>query len=123
MVQVQPIRTEDEYKQALKELSRVFHSKEWSQDYEIFEVLSVLVEDYEEKHYSMDIPDPIEAIKYRMEQEWLSQKDLAKIIWYSSRVSEVLNRKRKLTLGMIRKLSVSLNLSVNTLVQDYKLVK
>lgn len=121
MVSVKPIRTESEYQEALRELDRVWESEKGTADYELMEVLSVLVGDYEDKHYQMDEPDPIEAIKFRMEQQGLTQKDLAEIIGYNSRVSEILNRKRKLTLNMIRKLNNSLGISLTTLVQDYEL--
>jgi len=121
MVKVSPIRTEEDYRKALKELSRVFHAEEGTQDYELMDVLSVLVGDYEDLHYPIPEPDPIEVIKFKMEQEGMTQRDLAKIVGYDSRVSEILNRKRKLTLPMIRKLSSSLNIALSTLIQDYEL--
>lgn len=123
MVSVSPIRNEEDYRKALKELSRVFHSKEGTTDGDLLEVLSVLVADYEDEHYPIPPSDPIEAIKFRMEQQGLSQSDLANIIGYNSRVSEILNRKRRLTLPMIRKLSKSLQIDAGTLVQEYELAK
>ena len=121
MVSVKPIKTEADFQEALRQMDKVFHAKQGTKEFDLLEVLSILVEDYESKHYAMDEPDPIEAIKFRMEQQGLSQRDLAKVIGYDSRVSEILNRKRKLTLPMIRKLSVSLKISLSTLIQEYDL--
>jgi len=85
------------------------------------EVLTTLVEAYEEQFYKIDAPDPIEAIKFRMEQEGLKQKDLVAIIGSKSRVSEILNRKRKLTIEMIRNLHQQLQIPVESLFLDYKI--
>ena len=82
-------------------------------------ILSLLIEKYEKEHFPIEMPDPIEAIKFRMEQLGMKQKDLAEVVGYKSRVSEILNRKRKLTVEMIRKLSVKLLISTEILVQDY----
>jgi HTH-type transcriptional regulator/antitoxin HigA len=79
----------------------------------------LLIEKYEKEHFPIEMPDPIEAIKFRMEQLGMKQKDLAEVVGYKSRVSEILNRKRKLTVEMIRKLSVKLHISTEVLVQDY----
>lgn len=121
MITIAPIRTQQDYKKALKQLDNVFHAKQWTLECDLLEVLSVLIENYEAKHFPMDEPDPIEAIKFRMEQEGMSQKQLASVIWYDSRVSEILNRKRKLTLAMIRKISKSLGIPLAILVQEYSL--
>ncbi len=85
------------------------------------EVLTTLVESYEEQFYKIDAPDPIEAIKFRMEQEGLKQKDLVAIVGSKSRVSEILNRKRKLTIEMIRNLHKTLHIPVESLFLDYKI--
>lgn len=84
------------------------------------DVLALLIEDYESRYYPIEAPDPIEAIKIRMEELQLKQKDIAPVLGGKNRASEILNRKRKLTLDMIRKLSESLNLSVSLLIQEYK---
>ena len=83
------------------------------------EILSILIEKYEDEHYPIGLPDPIEAIKFRMEQMDMSKSDLAEIIGYKSRVSEILSRKRKLTLQMIRKLHDELKIPYDTLIADY----
>ena len=75
---------------------------------------------YENENFPIEMPDPIEAIKFRMEQMGMNQKDLAKVVGYKSRVSEILNKKRKLTLDMIRKLNTNLHIPTEVLVQDYK---
>ncbi len=85
------------------------------------DLLGLLVDEYEKKYYKIEAPDPIEAIKIRMEERQLKQKDLINVIGGKSRVSEVLNRKRKLTLEMIRNLAASLDLSTDILVSDYQL--
>jgi HTH-type transcriptional regulator/antitoxin HigA len=116
---IAPIRTEQDYQNALKRLSEIFEAKADSPEGEELEILSVLIEHYENKHFPIELPDPVEAIKFRMEQMNLKQKDLASLIGFKSRVSEVLNRKRKLNLEMIRKLSRSLNIPTDVLIQDY----
>ena len=85
------------------------------------EILSILIEKYEKEKYPIEMPDSIEAIKFRMEQLGMKQKDLAEIVGFKSRVSEILNRKRKLTIEMIRKLTKRLNLSPELLLSDYQL--
>jgi HTH-type transcriptional regulator / antitoxin HigA len=87
------------------------------------EILGLMVDDYENKHYPIEAPDPIEAIKIRMEEMHLKQVDLIPEIGGKSRVSEILNRKRRLTVEMIRKLAVRLNLSANLLIKDYQLIQ
>jgi len=116
---IAPIRTEQDYQNALKRLAEIFEAKADSQEGEELEILSVLIEHYENKYFPIELPDPVEAIKFRMEQMNLKQKDLASLIGFKSRVSEVLNRKRKLNLEMIRKLSRSLNIPTDVLIQDY----
>ena len=81
--------------------------------------MGILIEKYEDINFPIDLPDPIEAIKFRMEQMGMKQKDLAEAMGFKSRVSEVLNRKRKLTLEMIRKLNEVLRIPTEVLVQEY----
>ena len=98
------IKTEKDYHKALKRLELIFDAKKGSKEGEELELLSLLIDIYEKEKYPIDLPDPIEAIKFRMEQLDYKQKDLAEAMGLKSRVSEILNRKRKLTLDMIRKL-------------------
>ncbi|XVN41797.1 MAG: helix-turn-helix domain-containing protein [Rickettsia endosymbiont of Argas persicus] len=104
------IKTEEEYNKILKEIDSLLYSSTNSAEAEKLEILSLLIEDYENKHYKIYIPDPIEAINFRLEQLGLSRKDLEKSIGSRSRVSEILNKKRTLTLPMIRKLNKELHI-------------
>jgi len=115
------IKTKKEYQAALLELEKIFDAPANSKDGERAELLSLLIDTYENEHYPIDAPDPIEAIKIRMEEMNVKQKDLIGIIGEKGKVSEVLNRKRKLSLNMIRKLNKHLNLSPEVLIKDYKL--
>jgi HTH-type transcriptional regulator/antitoxin HigA len=119
MVTVKPIRTEKDYEQALKRMEEIFHAEEGTQEGDEAEVMMLLIEKYEEKHFPLEDPDPIEAIKFMMEKNGLKQKDLAKIIGYKSRVSEILSRKRKLNLEMIRSLHENLHISYESLMSRY----
>ncbi len=116
---IYPIKTEKDYDKVLERLEQIFDAKQGTKKGDELEILSILIEKYEDEHYPIDLPDPIEAIKFRMEQLGLKQNDLAKVIGFKSRVSEILNRKRKLTLDMIRKLSEYLSIPTNVLVQKY----
>jgi len=116
---IHPIHTEKDYNVALKRVESLMDAKVGTRDFDELEILSTLVESYEAKHYSIDAPDPIEAIKFRMEQEGLIQKDLVAIFGNKSRVSEVLNKKRKLTLEMIRNLHHQLNIPFENLLGEY----
>lgn len=113
------IKTKSEYRKALQRLEIVFDAKKGSKHGDELELLSLLIESYEMKNFPIDLPDPIEAIKFRMEQLGYTQKDLTEIIGLKSRVSELLNRKRKLTLDMIRKLHEVLGIPTEVLVRDY----
>jgi HTH-type transcriptional regulator / antitoxin HigA len=116
---IKAIKTEQDYNQALKRLEEIFHAEIDTSEGDEAEVLSILIEKYEDEQYPIGMPDPIEAIKFRMEQIGMKQKDLSEVIGFSSRVSEILNRKRKLTLNMIRKLSDKLHIPTEVLVQEY----
>ncbi len=117
------IKTETDYNQALKRLETVFDAKTGTLASDEADVLGLLIDDYEKKHYPIEAPDPIEAIKIRMEEMQLRQIDLVDEIGGKSRVSEILNRKRKLTVDMIRKLTTKLNLSPQLLINDYQLTR
>lgn len=116
---MKPIHTEEEYKIALQRAEELFDSKKGTSEGDELEVLLILIDKYEKDHFPIDLPDPIEAIIFRMEQLQMKPKDLADLIGYKSRVSEILNRKRKLTLDMIRKIHANLNIPTDVLVQEY----
>ena len=118
---IKPIKTEKDYDEALQRLDVLFDSPAGYPESDEADILALLVEDYEKVHYQIDVPDPVEAIKIRMEQMNLKQSDLVNEFGSKSRVSEVLNRKRKLSVEMIRRLSVKLNLPVKVLITDYNL--
>lgn len=118
-MQYKLIKTEEAYQDALKRLEVIFDARKNSADADELELLSLLIEKYEQEHFPIDLPDPIEAIKFRMEQLGLRQKDLAEVIGLKSRVSEVLNRKRKLTVDMIRKLHSALGIPTEILIREY----
>ena len=117
---LQPIRSEDDYRAALKRVEQFFDAAQEpdpdSEEGAFFEALMTLVEAYERKHYPISPPDPIEAIKFRMDQNGISVKDLEPIIGKSNRVYEVLNRKRPLTLAMIRRLHSALGIPAEVLI-------
>jgi HTH-type transcriptional regulator / antitoxin HigA len=120
---ISPIKNETDYRNALKRLEVIFDAPIGTPEGDEADLLGLMVDDYEKKHYPILAPDPIEAIKIRMEEMHLKQIDLINEIGGKSRVSEILNRKRKLTVEMIRKLNRRLNLSPELLISDYKLVK
>ena len=116
---IKPIKTESDYRIALKRLEEIFDADIGTSESDEADILGLLIDDYENKHYQIAPPDPIEAIKIRMEELQLKQKDLVDEIGGKSRVSEILSRKRKLTVGMIRNLTKRLNLSPELLISDY----
>lgn len=113
------IKTENDYYQALERLELIFDAKPETKEGDELEILGILIENYENQYFSIDLPDPIEAIKFRMEQLNYSQSDLAEVIGLPSRASEILNKKRKLSLGMIRKLNQQLHIPTEVLIQAY----
>jgi HTH-type transcriptional regulator / antitoxin HigA len=115
---IKPIRTEEDYETALEEVERLWGAEPETPDGDRFEVLFTLVEAYEEQHYEIPPPDPVEAIKYAMESRGLDRSDLEAYIGGSGRVSEVLNRKRPLTLRMIRKLHAGLGIPAEVLINE-----
>ncbi len=112
------LKTQEEHEAALAYVSVLMDAAPGSEDMEALELWSLLVERYEEEHYPIDIPDPVEAIKFRMEQEGLRQKDLERYFPGKNRVSEVLNRKRPLSIGMIRALHRGLGIPAEVLLQE-----
>lgn len=122
-MKLRPIKNEEDYQAALERLELIFDAVPGSDKGDELEILGILIEKYEDEHFPIDLPDPIEAIKFRMEQLNYSQGDLANIIGLKSRASEILNRKRKLSLRMIRKLSKELDIPSEVLIQDYYVIK
>lgn len=119
IMNIKPIRTVKDYNKALERLEVIFDAKPNTAKGDELEILSLLIDKYEKDHFPIQAPDPIEAVKFRMEQLGMKQKDLAKTIGFKSRVSEILNKKRKLSLSMIRKLHQHLNIPTNILIKDY----
>ena len=119
---IQPIKTETDYENALKRLEIIFDARIGTPESDEADIVGLLIDEYEKKHYPIEVPDPIEAIKIRMEEMHLKQIDLVPEIGGKSRVSEILNKKRKLTIDMIRKLTKRLNLSPELLISDYQLI-
>ena len=116
---IKPIRNEKDYQNALNRLEEIFDAKRGTEEGDEFEILSILIDNYENEHFPIEMPDPIEAIKFRMEQMGMKQKDLAEVFGFKSRVSEILNKKRKLTLEMVRNLHTKLHIPTEVLIQDY----
>ncbi len=116
---IRPIRTESDYRTALAEVERLWNAEPGTPDGDRVEVLSTLIEAYEAFHHPIAAPDPIAAVLFMMEQRGLSRRDLEPAIGSRGRVSEVLNRKRPLTLPMVRALSALLRIPTDVLVQPY----
>ncbi|MBU3821025.1 helix-turn-helix domain-containing protein [Flavobacteriaceae bacterium XHP0103] len=119
-MKISPIRNENDYQKALERLEDIFDCKKGTEEGDELEILSILIDQYENDNFPIGMPDPIEAIKFRMEQMGMKQKDLAEVVGFKSRVSEILSKKRKLTLDMIRKLNATLHIPTEVLIQDYK---
>jgi HTH-type transcriptional regulator/antitoxin HigA len=117
-MEIKPIRTKTDYRAALKEIETLMSARIDTPEGERLDVLATLVEAYEKKHYRFDLPDPVEAIKFRMEQSGLAPKDLVPMIGQINRVYEVLNRKRPLTLQMIRRLHRDLGIPAESLIKE-----
>jgi HTH-type transcriptional regulator/antitoxin HigA len=118
-MEIKPIKNQNDYNQALERLEVIFDTKMGTPEGDELEVLGILIDQYENENFQLDLPDPIEAIKFRMEQMGYNQKDLADIVGLKSRASEILNRKRKLSLEMIRQLHEKLHIPTDVLIQAY----
>lgn len=118
-INVKPIKTKKDYEQALERLEIIFDAKKGTPEGDELEILGILINQYEDEYFPVDLPDPIEAIKFRMEQLGYTQNDLAKVVGLKSRASEILNKKRKLSLEMIRQLHEKLNIPTDVLIQAY----
>ena len=115
---IKPIKTKVDYRAALKEIEALMTARAGSPEGERLDILVTLVEAYEKRHFHFDLPDPVEAIKFRMEQMALTPKDLVPMIGQINRVYEVLNRKRPLTLQMIRRLHQKLGIPAESLIRE-----
>ena len=120
---IKPIRTKRDYLAALREIERLFDARSGTAAGDRLEVLTTLVTAYEEKHHSVPLPNPIDAIQYYMESRGLTRRDLEKYLGSRARVSEVLNRKRAITMEMIRNLHRGLGIPAEVLIQPYRTVK
>jgi HTH-type transcriptional regulator/antitoxin HigA len=114
---IRPIRTETDYRKALAEIETLWGAKRGTPKGDRLDVLAILIDAYEAEHYPMDPPDPVEAIKFRMESQGLTRKDLEPLIGTRTRVAEVLNRKRSLSIGMIRRLHTELGIPADVLIR------
>lgn len=117
-MEIKPIKTDADYRAALKEVESLMSAEPNTPEGEKLDILVTLIEAYEHKHFPLDLPDPVEAIKFEMEQKGLTVKDLEPMIGKSNRVYEVLNRKRSLTLTMIRKLHRELGIPAESLIKQ-----
>lgn len=113
------LKSKKEYQQSLERFEKIFQAKAGSTESDEAEVLALLIKDYEDRHFVINAPSPIEAIKYRMDQQGLTNKDLAQILGFKSRVSDIFKKNRKLNLGMVRKLYNELHIPLETLVKEY----
>ncbi|MGD1036257.1 MAG: helix-turn-helix domain-containing protein [Roseiarcus sp.] len=118
--EVKPIRSEADYRAALAEIERFWGAKAGTPEGDRLDVVATLVDAYESEHEPMDPPDPIEAIKFRMEQQGLTRRDLETLLGSRARVTEVLNRKRDLSIGMIRRLHERLGISAEVLIRPVR---
>ena len=113
------IKTKKEYDAALERFENIFQAKEGTKESDEADVMAMLIADYENRHFVIDAPDPIAAIKYRMEQQGLTNKDLAEILGFKSRVTDIFRKNRKLNLAMVRKLHNVLHIPLQSLVKEY----
>lgn len=114
-MRIRPIKTRNDYNNALKQVNKLWDAKANSPEADILNILTILIENYEDEHYEIYPPDPIEAIKFRMEQLGLKNKDIAKLLGGANRVSEILSGKRDLTVKMIRELNKKLGIPAKSL--------
>jgi HTH-type transcriptional regulator/antitoxin HigA len=120
MKNLKPVRTEQDYEAALAEIERLWGAPAGTPEGDRLDILATLVDAYENEHYPMDPPDPVEAIKFRMEQQGLTRKDLEGILGSRTRVAEVFNRRRGLSINMIRRLHETLGISAEVLIRPTK---
>ena len=117
MTEIKPIRSEADYEEALRDIERLWGALSGTAEGDRLDVLATLIDAYEDEHHPIDSPDPIEAIKFRMEQQGLTRKDLEGIIGTRTRVAEILNRRRGLSITMIRRLHEELGIPAEVLIR------
>ena len=122
-MEIRPIKTEADYQAVLDEIESLFDAEPGTPEGDRLEVLTTLVEAYEDRHYSLPMPDPIAAIEYHMESRGLSRRDLEPYLGSRARVSEILNRRRPLSMEMIRRLHTGLGIPAEVLIQPYQYEK
>jgi len=120
-MEISIIKSEEKYRAYLSRMNEIFHAEEGTSEGEELDLLALVLEKYEEEHYPIEAPDPIEAIRFMMEQMGLNDNDLGKILSSRSRASEILSRKRKLSISHIRKLTEHLKIPADVLIKDYEL--
>lgn len=118
-MELKKIKTKKDYLRSTERFEEIFQAKRGSKESDEADVLALLIKDYEDTHFVINTPSPLEAIEYRMEQQGLTRKDLAEILGYKSRVSDIFHKTRKLNLDMIRKLYAALHIPLETLVKPY----
>ena len=118
-MQLKILKTKKDYRMALERFEIIFQAKSGTKESEESDVLALLIKEYEDKHFVIQAPDPLEAIRYRMEQQGLTYSDLAQILGFKSRVTDLFNKHRKLNLGMVRRLHDKLNIPLETLIREY----
>ena len=118
-MELKTLKTKKDYLAALERFENVFQAETGSKESDEADVLALIIRDYEERHYVIAAPDPIDAIKYRMEQQGLSNKDLANILGYKSRVTDIFRKNRKLNLNMVRRLHEVLHIPLQSLIKEY----
>lgn len=118
-MQLKILKTKKDYLKSLERFEAIFQAKAGTEESDEADVIALLIKEYEDKHFIINAPSPIEAIKYRMEQQGLTNKDLAHILGFKSRVSDIFKKNRKLNLGMVRKLYHELHIPLETLVREY----
>ncbi len=123
MLELQPIRNEADYRAALDEIERLFDAEPDTPEFDRLDILTTLVEAYEQRHYPIEAPDPIEAILYYLESRGLSWQDLESIVGSQGQIMEVLNRRQELTLEMIRRLHQEFGIAAEVLIQPYPLMQ
>jgi HTH-type transcriptional regulator/antitoxin HigA len=120
---IKPIKNQQDYELAMVTIEKLWDAQSGSTEADKLDILATLVESYEKQQFKIEAPDPVAAIKFRMEQQGLSVADLVPLLGQRSRVSEVLNKKRKLSISMIRNLHHQLKIPLESLISDYHLVK
>lgn len=118
-MKLKKLKTKKDYKEAMERFEEIFQAKSGTSESDEADVLSMLIQKYEEEHFIFEAPDPIEAIKFRMEQKGITNKELAALLGYRSRVTDIFNLHRKLNLNMIRKLHYHLNIPLEALIKEY----